>query len=90
MAKKATNKNKKTKVLFASPEVMPFGGTGGLGEVAGSMPREVNRMKGSDVECRVIMPLYDSVKDEYRKQMTFLGSQGSRSPGAVSTWASSN
>ena len=75
MTKKATNKNKKTKVLFASPEVMPFGGTGGLGEVAGSMPREVNRMKGSGVECRVIMPLYGSVKEEFRKKMKFLGSK---------------
>ncbi len=63
----------KTKVLFASPEVMPFGGTGGLGEVAGSLPREVNRLKGSKVECRVIMPLYGSVKEEFRREMKFLG-----------------
>ncbi|MBQ6495998.1 MAG: glycogen synthase [Firmicutes bacterium] len=61
------------KVLFASPEVMPFGGTGGLGEVAGSLPRAVNQLKGSNIECRVIMPLYGSVKEEYRKKMTFLG-----------------
>ena len=52
---------------------MPFGGTGGLGEVAGSLPREVNRLKGSKVECRVIMPLYGSVKPEWREKMTFLG-----------------
>ena len=63
----------KTKVLFASPEVMPFGGTGGLGEVAGSLPREVNRLRGSKVECRVIMPLYGSVKEEFRREMKFLG-----------------
>lgn len=63
----------KIKVLFASPEVMPFGGTGGLGEVAGSLPRAVNQLKGSNIECRVIMPLYGSVKEEYRKKMTFLG-----------------
>ena len=69
MAKKSA----KTKVLFASPEVMPFGGTGGLGEVAGSLPREVNRLKGSKVECRVIMPLYGSVKEEFRNKMKFLG-----------------
>ena len=52
---------------------MPFGGTGGLGEVAGSLPREVNRLKGSKVECRVIMPLYGSVKEEFRREMKFLG-----------------
>ncbi len=52
---------------------MPFGGTGGLGEVAGSLPREVNRLRGSKVECRVIMPLYGSVKEEFRREMKFLG-----------------
>ena len=46
MTEKKSKSKKKTKVLFASPEVMPFGGTGGLGEVAGSMPREVNRSIG--------------------------------------------
>ena len=66
-------KKEKIKVLFASPEVMPFGGTGGLGEVAGSMPREVNRLKDAEVECRVIMPMYRSVKEAYRKRLRFLG-----------------
>ena len=69
-----TTKTNKIKVLYASPEVMPFGGTGGLGEVAGSLPGAVNKLKKSQVECRVIMPLYASVKEEYRKQMKFLGS----------------
>ena len=50
------NTKEKTKVLVASPEVMPFGGTGGLGEVAGSLPRAVNHMEDSEIECRVIMP----------------------------------
>ncbi len=66
-------KKEKIKVLFASPEVMPFGGTGGLGEVAGSLPRAVNKLAGSEVECRVIMPLYGSVREEYRNKMQFLG-----------------
>ena len=52
---------------------MPFGGTGGLGEVAGSLPRAVNKLAGSEVECRVIMPLYGSVREEYRNKMQFLG-----------------
>lgn len=67
------SKKEKLKVLFASPEVMPFGGTGGLGEVAGSLPRAVNKLKGSGVECRVIMPLYGNIKEEFRKKMKFLG-----------------
>ena len=73
MAKKKTDSKKRINVLFASPEVMPFGGTGGLGEVAGSLPREVNRIRSPKMECRVIMPLYGSVKEEYRKKMKFLG-----------------
>ena len=74
--KKSRSKAKakaKARVLFASPEVMPFCGTGGLGEVAGSLPREVNRLKDSGIECRVIAPLYSSTKEEYRKAMKFLG-----------------
>lgn len=67
------SKVEKTKVLVASPEVMPFSGTGGLGEVAGSLPRAVNHMEDSEIECRVIMPLYGSVKPEWREKMTFLG-----------------
>lgn len=67
------NSIEKKKVLFASPEVMPFGGTGGLGEVAGSLPGAVNHMEDSEIECRVIMPLYDTVKPEWREKMTFLG-----------------
>ena len=70
------NSIEKKKVLFASPEVMPFGGTGGLGEVAGSLPGAVNHMEDSEIECRVIMPLYDTVKPEL--------------PGTASTWESSN
>ena len=67
------SKVEKTKVLVASPEVMPFSGTGGLGEVAGSLPRAVNHIEDSEIECRVIMPLYGSVKPEWREKMTFLG-----------------
>lgn len=68
-----TKHRNKTQVLFASPEVMPFGGTGGLGEVAGSLPAAVNRLQEAGLECRVIMPLYGSVKEEFRRQMKFLG-----------------
>lgn len=68
----AKNKQREN-VLFASSEVMPFGGTGGLGEVAGSLPKALNTLKDSQVECRVIMPLYGAVKETYRKKMKFLG-----------------
>ena len=61
----------KIKILYVSPEAVPFSGTGGLGDVAGSLPRALNRKKG--FECRVITPLYKSVGDEYRAKMKFLG-----------------
>lgn len=62
--------DEKLKVLFVSPEVQPFAGTGGLGEVAGSLPKELNRL---GIDCRVVLPLYGSVSQEYRSRMKFLG-----------------
>lgn len=76
MAKKKTPKKtdtrKKpiTKVLFVSPEVTPFANSGGLGEVASSLPKALCR-KG--VDCRVIMPLYGEIGEEYRRKMEYLG-----------------
>ena len=51
----------KLKVLFASSEVVPFAKTGGLADVAGSLPIALEE-EGCDV--RVIMPKYSSVKCE--------------------------
>lgn len=47
--------NKQLKVLFVSAEVDPFAKTGGLADVAGSLPKELS-MLGHDV--RVVMPRY--------------------------------
>ena len=49
------------KILFVSPEVSPFSGTGGLGEVAGSLPAALNKSKHGNIDCRVISPLYAKV-----------------------------
>ena len=49
----------KLKVLFASSEVAPFAKTGGLADVAGSLPLA---LEGLGVDVRVIMPKYSSVK----------------------------
>ncbi|MFH1189536.1 MAG: glycogen synthase GlgA [Candidatus Omnitrophota bacterium] len=51
----------KLKILFASSEVVPFAKTGGLADVAGSLPAALEAL-GADV--RVIMPKYRSVKSE--------------------------
>ena len=57
------------KVLYVSPEAAPFSKTGGLGDVAGSLPPALCE-KG--VDARVIMPLYRCIPREYKDQMTYL------------------
>lgn len=57
------------KVLFASSEVSPFMKTGGLGDVAGSLP-SVLRKKG--VDARVIMPLYKGIDRKYKDKMKYV------------------
>lgn len=56
-------------ILFATSEATPFAQSGGLGEVAGALPKALVQ-KGQDV--RVIMPLYACVSEEQRSQFTFL------------------
>ncbi len=43
------------KILFVASEVAPFAKTGGLADVAGSLPKELKRL-GHDV--RIVLPLY--------------------------------
>ena len=54
------------KVLFLTSEADPFIKTGGLADVAGSLPKELAK-KGIDI--RVVMPLYSSIDQVYRKKM---------------------
>ena len=58
-------------ILFAASEVAPFIKTGGLADVAGSLPQALARL-GHDV--RVILPLYERIGEEWRSQMTFSAS----------------
>ena len=51
------------KLLYVTSEANPFAASGGLGDVMGALPVSV-REEG--VETGVIMPLYDSVKEEHR------------------------
>ncbi len=50
----------KLKVLFLSPEAVPFAKTGGLADVAGSLPPALKRL-GTDV--RLVLPFYRSVRE---------------------------
>ncbi|MBR0373184.1 MAG: glycogen synthase [Mogibacterium sp.] len=61
-------------ILYATPECVPFASSGGLGEVAGSLPKALNRKRRSKIDCRVILPLYAKVPQSVRDKMTFLGS----------------
>lgn len=54
------------KVLFLTSEADPFIKTGGLADVAGSLPKELHK-KGIDI--RVAMPLYSTIGQIYRKKM---------------------
>ncbi len=60
----------KPRVLLVAAEVNPFSQTGGLGEVASSLPVAVNAIGGAEVA--VVTPLYECVKDEYRKNFEFV------------------
>ena len=59
------------KVLYVASEALPFAASGGLADVAGSLPKA---MRTRLVGCRVVLPLYESVPQELRDTMTFLTS----------------
>lgn len=58
--------SKKMQIVFASAECAPFVKTGGLGDVAGSLPAALVR---AGAEVIVIVPKYATIKDEYKVQM---------------------
>ena len=68
-----TEKKEQTKILFVTPEAVPFVHTGGLGEVASALPKSLNARKQQDVDCRVVLPLHGKVGEEFREKMEFLG-----------------
>jgi len=57
------------KVLYVASEARPFVASGGLADVAGSLPQSLVR-KG--VDCRVVLPLYSTIPDELRANFKFL------------------
>lgn len=62
---------KKMKVLFASAEAAPFVKTGGLGDVAGSLPASLNE---AGAETIVMVPLYSTIPARFKDQMEFITS----------------
>ncbi|MBR2214627.1 MAG: glycogen synthase GlgA [Selenomonadaceae bacterium] len=54
------------KVLYVASEAVPFAKTGGLADVAGSLPQA---LKAEDVDVRVIMPKYGQISEDFRSKM---------------------
>ncbi len=57
------------KVLFAASEAYPFFTSGGLGDVAGSLPLALRRRKA---QVRMILPLYGNLSDEWRSKLKYI------------------
>ena len=57
------------KVLYAASEALPFMASGGLGDVAGSLPQALRKRL---IGCRVVMPLYDNIRKDLRENMKFI------------------
>ena len=59
------------KVLYVTSEALPFKASGGLGDVAGSLPQALRKRL---IGCRVVMPLYDTISQELKDSMKFVTS----------------
>lgn len=60
----------KLKILLVSSEVGPFAKSGGLGDVAGSLPKALRKL---DVDIRVVMPKYATIPVKYFEDVDYLG-----------------
>ena len=56
-------------ILYVTSEAAPFVKTGGLGDVAGSLPIT---LKEKGVDARVILPLYRCIDQKYKDQMKYI------------------
>lgn len=59
----------KLHIAFASAEAAPFVKTGGLGDVAGSLP---HALKAAGADVVVFVPRYDTIAQEYKDRMEHL------------------
>ena len=58
------------KILYVTSEANPFAASGGLGDVMGALPCAV--AENDSVRVEVIMPLYDTMKQQYRDKLTWV------------------
>ncbi len=57
------------KILYAASEALPFIASGGLADVAGSLPGALQK---EGVECRVVLPLYSGIKEPLREKLEYV------------------
>ena len=56
-------------ILYTASEALPFIASGGLADVAGSLPAAINA-EGHD--CRVVIPYYSSIRQELKDKLTYV------------------
>ena len=61
---------RKLRILYCASEAAPFVKTGGLGDVAGSLPRELRRC---GAKVAVMMPKYKKIDKKWRDAMRHVG-----------------
>ncbi len=59
------------KVLFVASEAQPFAASGGLADVAGSLPHALRKRL---IGCRIVMPLYDEIPQSLKDNLRFVTS----------------
>ncbi len=69
--KNSKEENNKIKVLYVVSECHPFCATGGLADVAEGLPKFINQ--NSNIDMRVVLPMYSDIPSEYRDNFKFLG-----------------
>ena len=57
------------KILYAASEALPFASTGGLADVAGSLPKAVKAELGKDSDVCVVVPLYAPIRDKFASEL---------------------
>lgn len=57
------------KILYTASEGLPYVASGGLADVAGSLPAALNAL-GQD--CRVVLPMYSSIRQELKDRLNYV------------------
>ena len=68
-------------VLFLAAEAEPFVKVGGLGDVAGTLPRELRALSGDElkIDARLVLPLHPVIKTEALKRLAIYSLSRGRS-----------